>query len=157
MLLFSGFAFTPSSPKSPPPLMGQIQAKPLTATQREERLRRKGRWPTTAKKHGLPPLSLFRLTRPSCRSRRGSSQECPRGFWGRRPPDSQCTGAQAAQHRVQTQAFSPVVRIGPLTRKRVLPPFGSRFQGRGANSLARGGGWSQFGRRDRHSGTLGIV
>ncbi len=36
------------------------------------------------------------------------------------------------------------------------PPFSSKG---GGDTLAggRGGSWSQFGRRDRHSGTLGIV
>ncbi len=51
--------------------------------------------------------------------------------------------------------FSPVVRIGshhPLT-----PPPPHFFQG-GTHSLAgEGAGGSQFGRRDRHSGTLVIV
>ncbi len=50
------------------------------------------------------------------------------------------------------------LRIGSsrlLTSKRVLPlPLGS--QG-GTLACGRGGGGSQFGRRDRHSGTLSIV
>ncbi len=59
----------------------------------------------------------------------------------------------------ECQAFSPLVRIGtlrPLTRKRVFPP--PPLIPRGTQSLAgEGAGGSQFGRRDRHSGTLGIV
>jgi hypothetical protein len=41
----------------------------------------------------------------------------------------------------------------PLHPPRVLPPLGSK----GGDTLAggRGAGRSQFGRRDRHSGTLG--
>jgi len=61
----------------------------------------------------------------------------------------------------ESQAFSLVVRISsprPHTHKRVffaLPPLVPS----GGDTLACGrvGGGSQFGRRDRHSGILGIV
>jgi hypothetical protein len=51
-------------------------------------------------------------------------------------------------------------RIGsprPLTCKRDLapPPFSSGEGGGGTLACGRGGGGSQFGRRNRHSGTLG--
>ncbi len=56
----------------------------------------------------------------------------------------------------QCASLSPVVRIGsphPFTRKR---SSGSKGVGN-TPACERGGGGSQFGRRDRHSGTLGLV
>ncbi len=44
----------------------------------------------------------------------------------------------------------------PLTRKRVVPPP-SVLGGGGTLACGREGGRSQFGRRNRHYGTLGIV
>ncbi len=56
------------------------------------------------------------------------------------------------------QAFAPVVRIGsprPVTCKRVVvPPLDPRG---GTHSLREKGRGSQFGRRDRHSGTLRLL
>jgi hypothetical protein len=57
----------------------------------------------------------------------------------------------------ERQAFSPVVRIGPLPphlQASVAPLW---FRGGGQTRLRERGGGSQFGRRDKHSGTLGIV
>ncbi len=65
-------------------------------------------------------------------------------------------------HRVDSTecrgAFSPVVRIGspPAPSPQCCPPpFGSG--GGGGHARGREDVGSQFGRRDRHSGTLGIV
>ncbi len=64
----------------------------------------------------------------------------------------------SGNHRVdRVQGFSPVVRIGthnPLTNWRVCPP--PPLVPGGHTRLREGVGGSQFGRGDRHCGTLGI-
>ncbi len=64
---------------------------------------------------------------------------------------------QSSDHGIG-QTFCSFVRIGsprPINRKRVLPaPLW--FQ-EGTQSGGRGGGGSQFRRRDRHYGTVGLV
>jgi hypothetical protein len=71
------------------------------------------------------------------------------------------TYSKTRKHRVDRalRFFSPaVVRIGtppPLTRRRVCPPFGSGGRHNRWGGEGGGGGGSQFGRGDRHCGTLG--
>jgi hypothetical protein len=57
---------------------------------------------------------------------------------------------QIARHFLQSYELGPP---HPLTSRRMCPPFGSA-----GDTLAcgRGDGGSQFGRGDRHCGTLGI-
>jgi hypothetical protein len=55
---------------------------------------------------------------------------------------------QSARLSLQSSALSPPLGCPPP------PPLGSKGD---TLAMGRGGGGSQFGRRDRHSGTLGIV
>ncbi len=61
---------------------------------------------------------------------------------------------QSAKLSFQSSELAPP---RPLTRKRVLPPPPLWFQGGETHACGRVGGRSQFGQRDRHSGTPGIV
>ncbi len=68
-------------------------------------------------------------------------------------------GVGVKAQSTECQAFFSVVRIGSprsLTRKRVFPP--PSFSCGGGDTLAckRWGGGNQFGRKDRHSGTLWV-
>ncbi len=61
-----------------------------------------------------------------------------------------------ATEQTECQAFSPVVRIcSPAPSTASYCPL--CFGGGGTHSLAEEGAGSQFGRRDRHSGSPGLV